>query len=188
MATLQLIQSRKITVVTTRGQKKEIEYAGREWGGLKDVLRSEGYNLVQMKAVEGTYRTTLEHAKAIMPEGNFNLFLMPQRSKSGAKKVVKKKVKKEVKKAVKKKEPVAVKKAKKALKTPKAPKVIPKKAAKKAAPSKSKSKSESKVTTPVKVKSKVSKSKVNSVPGKSDEELHEELMELADGFDDVRIN
>lgn len=97
MALVKLVTPRRITVVTTRGEKKTVEYAGNEWGGLKTFLQAEGYNLTQMKAVEGTYKTTLEHHKAVLPETDFNLFLMPTKSVSGA--AVKKAVKKVAKKA-----------------------------------------------------------------------------------------
>lgn len=75
---------RTVTVVTTRGEKKVIPFDGTEWSELKSKLQREGYSLDNMKCVESVKRTTLEHPKAIVPEGNFNLFLMPYKSKSGA--------------------------------------------------------------------------------------------------------
>lgn len=76
--------SRTITIVSTRGEKKKIEFAGNEWSDLKKIIQKEGYNLDNMKCVESVNRTTLEHPQAVVPAGNFNLFLMPVKSKSGA--------------------------------------------------------------------------------------------------------
>lgn len=76
---------RVITIVPTRGQSKKITYDGNDWTGLKAKLESEGFDLTNIKAVEGRTKTTLEHPQALIPEGNFNLFLMPYKSKSGAK-------------------------------------------------------------------------------------------------------
>lgn len=116
--------TRVITVISTVGtKKKDIEFPENLlWGDLKKVLGNNGYSLSNIKAVEGESKVTLEHEKAVLPDGNFFLFLMPYKSKSGA-------AKKEVapKKAVPKK--AAAKKAVKSA-TPK------KAAAKKAAPKK----------------------------------------------------
>lgn len=85
---------RTITIVTTRGEKRKIAFEGTEWSDLKKILERGGkdvegnsfqaYNLNNMKCVESINRTTLEHPKAAIPDGNFNLFLMPYKSKSGA--------------------------------------------------------------------------------------------------------
>lgn len=77
-------EMRTITVVSTRGEKKKIAYDGGEWAGLRDRLEEEGYELENMKCVEGVRKSTLEHDKAILPPGNFHLFLMPYKSKLGA--------------------------------------------------------------------------------------------------------
>ncbi len=75
--------ARVVTVITTRGDKKKIEYTGTTWGDFKKVLEREGYSLGSMKALEGTTKRTLESNEALLPEGNFNLFLMPYKNKSG---------------------------------------------------------------------------------------------------------
>lgn len=87
-------QTRTVTIVTTRGEKVKVPFEGTEWADLKKLLERGGkdvdgnsfssYNLNNMKCVESTNRTTLEHPKAVIPDGNFNLFLMPYKSKSGA--------------------------------------------------------------------------------------------------------
>lgn len=85
---------RVITVVTTLGEKKKIPFEGNKWSDLERLLTNggkdvegksfSGYSLSNMKAVEGVKRNTLEHPDAVVPEGNFNLFLLPYKSKSGA--------------------------------------------------------------------------------------------------------
>lgn len=89
-----LAAGRVITVVTTRGEKVKLNFAGTEWFELKKILEQggkdvdgknfSGYNLSNMKCVEGINKSTLEHPKATVPNNNFNLFLMPYKSKSGA--------------------------------------------------------------------------------------------------------
>lgn len=85
---------RVITIITTRGEKVKVNYEGNEWGDLKKILERggrdadgnnfSGYDLGNMKCVESVKRNTLEHINAIIPDGNFNLFLMPYKSKSGS--------------------------------------------------------------------------------------------------------
>lgn len=85
---------RKITIVTTRGEKVKIAFEGNDWKSLKALLEKGGkdvdgksffsYSLSNMKCVESVNRTTLEHPQAVIPAGDFNLFLMPYKSKSGA--------------------------------------------------------------------------------------------------------
>jgi hypothetical protein len=74
---------RKITIISTRGEKKVIEFEGNQWSGLKSKLEKEGYDLKNMKCVEGINKTTLEHPEATVPDGNFALFLMPIQNKGG---------------------------------------------------------------------------------------------------------
>lgn len=86
-------QTRVITVVTTRGEKVKFNFEGAEWSDLKKILERGGtdidgkkfssYDLGNMKCVESIRRSTLEHPNAVVPNENFNLFLMPLRSKSG---------------------------------------------------------------------------------------------------------
>lgn len=76
-------EQRIITVVSTRGENKKIPFDGNKWADLKTVLQNEGYELNNMKCVESIKKTTLEHPEAIVPDGNFRLFMMPMESKSG---------------------------------------------------------------------------------------------------------
>jgi hypothetical protein len=84
---------RVITIVATKGEKVKVPFDGNEWGDLKKLLEKggkdangksfSGFDLRNMKCVESQRRGTLEHPKAIVPDGDFNLFLMPYKSKSG---------------------------------------------------------------------------------------------------------
>lgn len=85
--------TRTITTVSTRGEKVKIAFTGNTWAELKRLLTSGGediegrrfspFNLNNMKCVESLNRTTLEHPNAIVPNQDFNLFLMPLKNKSG---------------------------------------------------------------------------------------------------------
>lgn len=75
--------TRTITIVATKGEKKKIEFTGTKWSELRTLVEKAGYDLHNMKAVEGVRKSTLEHDEALVPEQNFNLFLMPYKSKSG---------------------------------------------------------------------------------------------------------
>lgn len=80
--------SRKITIVSTRGEKKKvIEFSGTVWSELRSELKKAGYDLNNTKCVETVRRTTLEHDQAIVPTEDFNLFIMPVKSKSGNSKI-----------------------------------------------------------------------------------------------------
>lgn len=150
MSTETLTSTRKVKVVPTRGENKVIETSATEWGELEKELSNSGYEMNKLKAVEGRTRVTLENPHAVLPEGNFFVFLMPVESKLVAKAVKKAVPKKVAKKAVKK--------------------ATPKKTAKKVAAKKTATKSSTK-----KVKAKAT----SSVPDfPSDEELKEQLKEV----------
>lgn len=115
MSTTQVATTtRKIKVVVTRGENRVIESSATKWGELEKQLKGLSYDVAKLGAVEGKSRHTLEHAEAVLPEGNFVLFLIPVESKSGAKAAAKRAApKKAAKKAAPKKAPkkAAVKKA-----------------------------------------------------------------------------
>ena len=75
---------REITVITTSGEKKVIATNATKYSELKVELTKAGYSLTNMKVVEGTNKTTLQHPDAMLPGGNFKVFLLPVKSKSGA--------------------------------------------------------------------------------------------------------
>lgn len=55
----------------------------KTWRVLKNILLSDGYDLQNLKATENVNKTTLEHIDAVLPEGDFRLFLRPSETKSG---------------------------------------------------------------------------------------------------------
>lgn len=59
---------------------------GSLWEDVKKILRSNGYNIDSMRAVENIRKTTLENPKALIPEVSFNIHLYPKQSKGGARK------------------------------------------------------------------------------------------------------
>lgn len=76
--------SRVITVVSTKGgQIEKVSTDAKTWGDLKDLIEDK-YDLINLKATENINKTTLEHKDAILPEGDFRLFLRPAKTKSGS--------------------------------------------------------------------------------------------------------
>jgi hypothetical protein len=59
---------------------------GLLWGDAKKIVRTNGYNIDSMKAIEGTRKGVLEHPKALLPDHDFSLHLYPVKSKGGSKK------------------------------------------------------------------------------------------------------
>ena len=53
------------------------------WGALRSLLSNEGYDLENLKPTENINKTTLEHIDAVLPVGDFRLFLRPSKTKSG---------------------------------------------------------------------------------------------------------
>lgn len=75
---------RKITVVSsTKSQPTELYSEATTFGQLKDVLNQFG-SLDKLRAVVKESRATLEMEEAILPEGEFTLFLTPKQIKAGA--------------------------------------------------------------------------------------------------------
>lgn len=75
---------RKVTVWSTKGKKKSVyETEAKTWGELQTVI-NEDYDLNSLKATENVNKTSLEHVDAVIPEGDFVLFLRPEKTKSGA--------------------------------------------------------------------------------------------------------
>lgn len=73
----------KVTIFSTGGTNKTIEVNSTTWGDLQKELSNNGVSTSGMKAVHGQTRVTLEHKDAIIPDGDFNLFLLPVKTKSG---------------------------------------------------------------------------------------------------------
>ncbi len=75
--------TRIITVVATKnGRIKKYTTDARTWGDLKELIQDE-YDLTNLKSTENVNKTTLEHIDAVLPEGDFRLFLRPSKTKSG---------------------------------------------------------------------------------------------------------
>ena len=76
--------SRIITVYSTLGKNAvEVTSQANDWEGVKSELREFSVSYNNMKAVIGETRLTLESDRAIVPEGDFTLYLMPIKTKSG---------------------------------------------------------------------------------------------------------
>jgi hypothetical protein len=78
------MSTRKITVFSTAGKSgKVIETSALNWGALKSELSAQGVSASGMKAVIGKTKTNLEHQDAVLPGEDFNLFLFPEKTRSG---------------------------------------------------------------------------------------------------------
>ncbi len=76
---------REVTIYATRGgQMKKITTAVKTWGELQPLVRREGFDLSSLLAAENINKTDLVNDLAVLPEGNFRLFLRPKQTKSGA--------------------------------------------------------------------------------------------------------
>jgi hypothetical protein len=105
-----LVAKRKVTLFHQQTSQREfIETDARTWGELKTLIKTTS----NKKFVLRESKHTLQAADAVLPEGNFFIFVYPEESKGGAKKVAKKTAKKAAKKTAKK---AAKKTAKKAVK------------------------------------------------------------------------
>ncbi len=75
---------RTVTVYNSVGQaKREVTSSADTWNQLQRDLDMAGIPYSQMKSVVGETRNTLESGEAQLPQGNFTLFLLPTKVKSG---------------------------------------------------------------------------------------------------------
>lgn len=75
--------TRKVTVVSTKNNKvKFYETAATTWGELNAEINND-FDLSNLKATENVNKATLEHVNAVLPEGEFRVFLRPVKTKSG---------------------------------------------------------------------------------------------------------
>lgn len=75
--------TRKVTIVSTKNNKvKFYETAATTWGELNAEINRD-FDLSNLKATENVNKTTLEHVDAVLPEGEFRVFLRPVKTKSG---------------------------------------------------------------------------------------------------------
>ena len=75
--------TRKITIVSTKNNKvKNYESDVTTWGDLNALITGD-FDLSNLKATENINKTTLEHVDAVLPTGDFRVFLRPVKTKSG---------------------------------------------------------------------------------------------------------
>lgn len=76
--------SRRIVIYSTIGENyKEIQSNASTWGSLTEEFSAQGINWKGMKAVNGEDQHTYDSSEAILPDGEFSLFLMADKVKSG---------------------------------------------------------------------------------------------------------
>lgn len=76
--------SRKVIIYNTIGDNfKEIYSSARTWGALTEEFTSQNITWKGMKAVDGETQHSFESSEAVLPEGEFSLFLMHDKVKSG---------------------------------------------------------------------------------------------------------
>jgi len=73
---------RQIKVLSSTQNFKVIHSEATTWGQLKEVL-SEFGNLDQMNVVVKETRNSLQVPEAVLPEGDFTLYLSPKQIKAG---------------------------------------------------------------------------------------------------------
>ena len=74
---------RKIKIYTANGMPGTIETNATNLGGLKPILRERNINFDGMKMLVGETKNELSMDESILPEGDFKLYLMPAKTKSG---------------------------------------------------------------------------------------------------------
>lgn len=75
---------RTIKVYSTVGASGEVVTNVETLRELKPILISKGIDIAGMKLVVGETRNELSIDEAVLPTGDFKLYLMPQKTKSGS--------------------------------------------------------------------------------------------------------
>jgi len=75
---------RVIKVYSTVGASGEVVTNVETLRELKPILTSKGIDITGMKLVVGETRNELSIDEAVLPTGDFKLYLMPQKTKSGS--------------------------------------------------------------------------------------------------------
>lgn len=78
------MSTRSIKVYTTVGVSGTFETNVRTLGELKPILREQEIDYSGMKMLVGETKNELNVDDAILPEGDFKLYLVPQKTKSGS--------------------------------------------------------------------------------------------------------
>lgn len=76
--------TRVIKIYSTQGTSGTIETNVETLGQLKPLLESRGINFSGMKMLIGETKNEISMDDAILPSGNFKMFLMPAKTKSGS--------------------------------------------------------------------------------------------------------
>ena len=74
---------RKIKIYTTNGMPGTIDTNATTLAGIKPLLRERNINFEGMKMLVGETKNELSMDESVLPEGNFKLYLMPAKTKSG---------------------------------------------------------------------------------------------------------
>ncbi len=76
--------SRKVTVVNpTTNQPVEIQTSATTWGQLQNDLATNNIPTSNMKGIVRETKVSLEATDAVLPEGEFSLFLFTAKNKAG---------------------------------------------------------------------------------------------------------
>lgn len=75
--------TRIIKIYSTTGQGGNIETNVTTLGELKPILEDRGINFSNMKMLLGDTKNEVSLDEAVLPTGNFKIFLVPQKTKSG---------------------------------------------------------------------------------------------------------
>lgn len=74
---------RIVKIYSTLGTSGTIETNVTTLGQLKPLLEDRGINFSGMKMLIGETKNEISMDDAVLPEGNFKIFLMPEKTKSG---------------------------------------------------------------------------------------------------------
>lgn len=79
------VETQTVTITSAGNADKTVSNSEpiTTWGTLRSLLSNEGYDLENLKPTENINKTTLEHIDAVLPVGDFRLFLRPSKTKSG---------------------------------------------------------------------------------------------------------
>lgn len=80
---------RTIKIYSTVGTSGAVETAVTTLGELKPLLAAKGITYSGMKLLIGETRNELSMDESVLPEGDFKLYLMPEKTKSGGKSIKK---------------------------------------------------------------------------------------------------
>lgn len=75
---------RTVNVVSTKGSLKQIQTNASVWSQLVKDFEDQGFSVDGLKAIVAETKNTLESGDAVLPTGNFTLFLSPINIKAGA--------------------------------------------------------------------------------------------------------